>query len=284
MMVINAILLLLSYLIIYSLENIFGFMSDVLLVELCNMGKGLLLRLSQEAPGTFNHSTNVANLSAAAAKEIGANIALVRTGALYHDVGKLFDPRLFTENQNEGSNPQSSFTIEESVETIKRHVTEGVRLAAKANLPESIIDFIRTHHGKSQVRYFYIKWCNEHPDETPDKDFFSYPGPDPTSKEQAIVMMADKTEASSRSLKEYTRKTIREHVDKIVNGILAEGQLNDANISLSEIQRCKEVFVNGLVNIYHGRIAYPTLNANTAAAKEATAAKPENEPETKPAP
>lgn len=283
MMLLNAVLLLLSYLIIYMLENLFGFMSGVLLVELCNMGKGLLLRLSQEAPGTFQHSMNVANLSADAAKEIGANMALVRTGALYHDVGKLYNPMLFTENQ-QGTNPQNDFSTEESVQTIKRHVTDGIAMAEKENLPEDIIDFIRTHHGSSQVRFFYIKWCNEHPDQLPDKDFFSYPGPNPSTKEQAIVMMADKVEASSRSVKEYTRKAFREHVEKIVNGILNEGLLNDADITLSEIQQCKEVFVNGLANINHARIAYPTLNKDTEAAKateaQASTEAKETEPKT----
>ena len=289
MMVLNSILLLISYLIIYSLENAFGYMSGVLLVELCNMGKGLLLRLSQEASGTFQHSMNVANLSAAAAKAIGANIELVRTGALYHDVGKLYDPMLFTENQ-QGTNPQNNFTIEESVQTIKRHVTDGVRLAEKEKLPEDIIDFIRTHHGKSQVRYFYIKWCNEHPTQKPDVDFFSYPGPDPSTKEQAIVMMADKIEASSRSIKEFTRKAFREHVEKIVGDLVAEGLLNDANITLRELQSCKEVFVEQLVTINHARIAYPTLNKDTEAAKEAEAkaapqpSEPVTEPDSDPDP
>ncbi|MBR5069905.1 MAG: HDIG domain-containing protein [Bacteroidales bacterium] len=266
MMVLNAILLLLSYLIIYSFENIFGFTSGVTLVELCNMGKGLLLRLSEEAPGTFNHSLNVANLSAAAAKEIGANIALVRTGSLYHDIGKLASPNMFTENQ-QYNNPLNDLSIEDAVLTIKRHVTNGLRLAEKQKLPDDITGFIRTHHGSSQVRYFFVKWCNEHPDQEPDRDFFSYPGPDPVTKEQAIVMMADKIEAASRSLKQPTRKSIRELVERLIGDILNDGRLNDADISLHEIQQCKEVFINQLITINHARIEYPTLNANTAAAK-----------------
>ncbi len=268
MMVLNAILLLMSYLIIYSFENIFGYTSDVMLVELSTLGRGLLLRLSEEASGTFNHSMSVANLSAAAAKEIGANIALVRTGAYYHDIGKLTNPNLFTENQ-QGVNLTNTFTIEESVQTIMRHVTDGVRLAQKYKLPELIIDFIRTHHGRSQVKYFYIKWCNEHPDQKPDKELFSYPGPDPSTKEQSIVLMADKIEAASRSLKSYTRKSIRELVDHIIDELVADGRLNDADITLHEIQQCKEVFFNQLITINHARIEYPTLNQDTVAAKEA---------------
>jgi len=266
MMVINAILLLLSYLLIYSFENLFGYTSGVTLVELCNMGKGLLLRLSEEAPGTFNHSLNVANLSAAAAKEIGANIALVRTGSLYHDIGKLASPNMFTENQ-QYNNPLNDLSIEDAVLTIKRHVTNGLRLAEKQKLPDDITGFIRTHHGSSQVRYFFVKWCNEHPDQEPDRDFFSYPGPDPVTKEQAIVMMADKIEAASRSLKQPTRKSIRELVEKLVEDIVADGRLNDADISLHEIQQCKAVFIDQLITINHARIEYPTLNADTAAAK-----------------
>ncbi len=276
MMVINAILLLLSYLIIYAFENIFGYTSGVMLVELCNMGKGLLLRLSEEAPGTFNHSLNVANLSAAAAKEIGANIALVRTGALYHDIGKLASPNMFTENQQH-NNPLNELSIEDAVQTIKRHVTNGVRLAEKQKLPEDIMGFIRTHHGRSQVKYFYIKWCNEHPDQEPDHDFFSYPGPDPMTKEQAIVMMADKIEAASRSIKDLTRKGIRETVERLMNDILSDGHLNDADITLHEIKQCKEVFISQLITINHARIEYPTLNAGNTAAKADAAGKAETE-------
>jgi putative nucleotidyltransferase with HDIG domain len=230
------------------------------------MGKGLLLRLSEEAPGTFNHSLNVANLSAAAAKEIGANIALVRTGALYHDIGKLANPNMFTENQ-QLNNPLNELSIEDAVQTIKKHVTNGIRLAEKQKLPEDILGFIRTHHGRSQVKYFYIKWCNEHPDQEPDHDFFSYPGPDPMTKEQAIVMIADKIEAASRSLKDLTRKGIRDLVERLTNELLTDGRLNDADITLHELQQCQEVFISQLITINHARIAYPTLHADTAAAK-----------------
>ena len=154
----------------------------------------------------------------------------------------------------------NELSIEESVDTIKHHVSDGIRLAEKERLPQDIIDFIVTHHGRTQVRYFYIKWCNEHPDQEPDADFFAYPGPDPATKEQAIVMLADKIEATSRSLQDYSRASIRDMVSRIVDDVVAEGRLNGANITLREIQQCKEAFIAQLVTINHGRIAYPTLN------------------------
>jgi len=270
MMVLNAVLMMMSYLIIYGFENVFGYTSDVMLVELSTLGRGLLLRLSQEAQGTFQHSMSVANLSSAAAKEVGANVALVRTGAYYHDIGKLSNPKFFTEN-HQGVTPTNNLPIEESVQNILRHVTDGIRLAQKYRLPELVTDFIRTHHGCTQVKYFYIQWCNQHPDEKPDKDFFTYPGPEPTTKEQCIVMMADKIEAAARSCKEYSRKSIRVLVEKIIDELLAEGHLDDAEITLREINQCKEVFINQLITMYHSRIEYPTLNKDTVAAKEAEA-------------
>jgi len=258
MMLLNATLLLLSYLIIYAMENVFGFVSGITLVELCNLGKGLLLELSQKAPGTFQHSMHVANISADAAKQIEANHSLVRTGALYHDIGKLWNPQMYTENQ-QGINPHSNFTLEESVETIKKHVTEGVELAKKHKLPSEIIDFILTHHGKAQVKYFYIKWCNEHPDQTPDIDFFSYPGPEPESKEQTIVMMADSIEAATRSLKEYTTENITKLVENIISDMITSGRLNRSKLSFEEIQICKQSFIHSVESIHHTRIAYPEL-------------------------
>lgn len=258
MMVLNAILLLISYLIIYAMENLFGFVSGITLVELCNLSKGLLLRLSQEAPGTFQHSMNVSNISAVAAKLVGANTSLVRTGAFYHDIGKLWNPQMYTENQ-QGANPHNAFTLEESVEIIKKHVTEGIELAKKEKLPREIMEFIQTHHGLSQVKYFYIKWCNEHPDEQPDLDFFSYPGPDPISKEQSIVMMADGVEAATRSLKDYDTASISQMVDNIVNELISSGRMNSSKLTFKEIQTCKESFVQSIESIHHARIAYPEL-------------------------
>lgn len=258
MMEANALLLMMSYLIIYALENIFGFMSGVTLVELCNLGKGLLLRLSKEAPGTFQHSLQVANLTASAAEAIGAKSQLVRTGALYHDIGKLWNPLYYTENQM-GGNPHDKLTVEESVDIIKRHVTEGLKLAEKANLPEDIRRFIAMHHGRGVIKYFYVTWCNSHPGEEPDKDMFTYVGPDPETREEALLMMGDGIEAASKSLKEYSEESIRHLVNGIVDGLVADGRLNNARITLRDIQIVKESFIHGLESIYHSRIAYPEL-------------------------
>ena len=259
MMLINAVLLLMSYLIIYAMEKSFGFMSFVTLVELCNLGRGLLLRLSQEAPGTFQHSLQVANLTASAAKVIGANASLVRTGAMYHDIGKLWNPNMYTENQ-EGPNPHDGLSTEESVEIIKRHVAEGIKLAQKEQLPREIIEFIQTHHGNSLIRYFYVTWCNAHPNEEPDMQLFTYPYPDPTTKEQALLMMGDSIEAASRTLKEYSPESIAKLVNGIIDAQVTSGRLNHAKITLHEIQMCKESFIHDLTSIYHARIEYPELN------------------------
>ncbi|MBQ7238709.1 MAG: HDIG domain-containing protein [Bacteroidales bacterium] len=260
MMVCNALLLMMSYLIIYALEKLFGFMSGVTLVELCNLGQGLLLRLSKEAPGTFQHSLQVANLTASAAEAIGASSQLVRTGALYHDIGKLWNPLYFTENQM-GGNPHDKLTVEQSVEIIKKHVTEGLRLAEKANLPMAIRRFITTHHGRGMIKYFYVTWCNDHPGEEPDKELFTYVGPDPETREEALLMMGDGIEAASKSLKEYNVAAFRKLVNGIVDGLVTSGRLNNARITLSEIQIAKESFILGLESIYHSRIAYPELKA-----------------------
>lgn len=256
MMVCNAVLLLMSYLIIYVMENVFGLMSDVTLSELCNLSRGTLLELSQKATGTFMHSFQVANLSASAAQVVKANAALVRTGAYYHDIGKLWNPMMYTENQ-EGHNPHDQLTTEQSVEVIKRHVTEGVRMAQKEKLPRDIIDFIQTHHGASRVKYFFLRWCNAHPDQEPDIRMFSYSGPDPETKEQAILMMADSVEAATRSLPEYTDEAITQRVSAVVNDIIASGRLNNAKITLYEVQQCRDSFIHDLKATYHARIQYP---------------------------
>ena len=265
MMLCNALLLMMSYLIIYVLEKLCGFVSGVTLVELCNLGQGLLLQLSNEAPGTSQHSQMVANLAAKAAEAIGARSQLVRTGALYHDIGKLSNPLYYTENQM-GGNPHNKLTIEESVKIIKKHVSEGLKMAQKANLPADIQRFIMTHHGKGVIKYFYVTWCNEHPDQEPDMELFTYDGPDPESREEAILMMADSVEAASKSLKEYNVEALRKLVNNIVNTQLNEGRFNNARITLKEIQTVKETFVKSLESIYHARIAYPELknpNDNT---------------------
>lgn len=259
MMIINAVLLLMSYLIIYAMEKSFGFMSGVTLVELCNLGRGLLLRLSQEAPGTFQHSLQVANLTSSAAKVIGANASLVRTGAMYHDIGKLWNPNMYTENQ-QGPNPHDSLKIEESVEIIKRHVSEGIKLAEKEKLPREIQEFIQTHHGNSLIKYFYVTWCNAHPNEEPDLQLFTYPYPDPVTKEQALLMMGDGIEAASRALKEYSHDSIAKMVNGMIDNLVSAGRLNHSKISLQEIQMCKESFIHDLESIYHARIEYPELH------------------------
>ena len=260
LMACNALLLMMSYLIIYALERLFGFVSGVTLVELCNMGQGLLLRLSKEAPGTFQNSIQVSNLAAAAAETVHAKTQLVRTGALYHDIGKLWNPVYYTENQM-GVNPHSKLKIEESVELIKKHVSEGVILGKKAKLPKDVIRFIETHHGCGTAKYFYRTWCNAHPDETPDMSLFSYPGPDPETKEEAILMMSDSIEAASKSLKEYNHTAYRKLVDSIVDGLVTDGRLNNARITLQEINMAKKSFVDTLEHIYKSRIEYPELKA-----------------------
>jgi len=258
MMLTNALLLMMSYLIIYAFEKMFGFMSGVTLVELCNFGSGLLLRLSKEAPGTFQHCTELANLTAMASDAIGAKTQLVRTGALYHDIGKLWNPIYYTENQ-QGGNPHDGLSIEESVEFIKKHVSEGLKLAEQENLPAEIRRFIVTHHGHGLIKYFYVTWCNAHPGEEPDMNLFTYDGPDPETREEALLMMGDGIEAASKSLKEYNTESFRKLVDNIIDGLASAGRFRNSRITFREIEIAKEAFVHGLENIHHSRIAYPEL-------------------------
>ena len=204
---INGILLLFAYPLLFLLEKIFGFTSDVTLVELSNINNSLLREMSEVAPGTFQHSLQMANLAAAAANKIGGKSQLVRTGALYHDIGKMVNPAFFTENQS-GVNPHKSLSYEQSAQVIISHITDGLKLAEKHNLPKVIKDFISTHHGRGLTKYFYISYKNEHPDEEVDQEKFRYPGPNPFTKEQAVLMMADSVEAASRSLPEYTEESI----------------------------------------------------------------------------
>jgi hypothetical protein len=254
----NSLLLLLTYLIIFGLEKVFGFMSGVTLVELCNLNKGLLLRLSEECPGTFQHSMQVSNLTAYAAKRIGANAQLVRTGALYHDIGKLWNPSYYTENQH-GVNPHDRLTTEQSVEYIRRHVSEGVRLAEKAKLPREIEEFIVTHHGAGVMKYFFNTWCNAHPDETPDVKRFSYDGPDPSTREQALLMMGDAVEAASKSMKDYSEESLTRLVYGLIDGMVADGRLRNTKLSFRDVEEVKRAFVEYLQSVYHTRIAYPEL-------------------------
>lgn len=256
---INFIFIMFSYTLVYMIEKIFGFISGVSLVELSNINKPLLKELSEKAPGTFQHSLQVSNLGMAAATKLGANASLIRTGALYHDIGKMVNPAFFTENQAPGMNPHNGLPFEESARIIINHVKDGVKIAKKHNLPQQIIDFIVTHHGTSMPKYFYISWKNANPDKEVNEADFRYPGPNPFSVETAIMMMADAVEASSRSLPEYTEESITNQVNRIIDSQLAEGYFKDAPITFKDIQTVKDVFIDKLKTIYHSRIAYPEL-------------------------
>ena len=255
---INGILLLFAYPLLFVLEKTFGFTSNVTLVELSNINNSLLRKMSEIAPGTFQHSLQMANLAAEAANRIGANSQLVRTGALYHDIGKTLNPAFFTENQS-GINPHKSLSYEQSAQVIINHITDGIKLAEKHNLPKVIKDFILTHHGAGVAKYFYISYKNEHPDEEVDMSMFSYPGPNPFTKEQAILMMADAVEAASRSLPEYTEESINGLVEKIVDGQVSDGYFKECPITFKDIALVKALFKEKLKTVYHTRITYPEL-------------------------
>ena len=255
---INGILLLFAYPLLFLLEKTFGFTSDVTLVELSNINNSLLREMSEVAPGTFQHSLQMANLAAAAANKIGGKSQLVRTGALYHDIGKMVNPAFFTENQS-GVNPHQSLSYEQSAQVIISHITDGLKLAEKHNLPKVIKDFISTHHGRGLTKYFYISYKNEHPDEEVDQEKFRYPGPNPFTKEQAVLMMADSVEAASRSLPEYTEESISTLVDKIIDTQVSEGYFKECPITFKDIATVKALFKEKLKTMYHTRISYPEL-------------------------
>ncbi len=257
--IINGMLLLFTYPLLFLLEKTFGFTSNVTLVELSNINNPLLRKLSETVPGTFQHSMQVANLAAEAAIRIGAKSQLVRTGALYHDIGKMTNPVFFTENQSGGFNPHKDLSYEQSAQVIISHVTDGVELAEKNNLPKVIIDFITTHHGRGKTKFFYISWKNEHPGQEPDEKLFTYPGPNPFTRETAILMMADGVEATSRSLPEYTEESINNIVDKIIDSQLTEGYFKECPITFKDIATVKSVFKEKLMTMYHTRISYPEL-------------------------
>jgi putative nucleotidyltransferase with HDIG domain len=254
----NGILLLLTYPLMYLVEKTFGFTSNVTLFELSNTNKGLLRDLSEIAPGTFQHSITVGNLAAEIANRIGANSLLVRTGALYHDIGKMTEPVFFTENQA-GVNPHDNIPYTESARIVISHVTEGVKMAESQNLPTIIKDFILTHHGQGLAKYFYIKQQNEHPNEEIDKAPFTYPGPNPFTREQAILMMADTVEAASRSLNEYTEESISQLVNRLIDSQVSEGFFRDCPITFRDVAQAKAVLIERLKSIYHTRISYPEL-------------------------
>lgn len=247
-----------SYLLLIAIERLFGFTSNVTLVELSNINNQILRRLSEEAPGTFQHTMQVANLAAEVANHIGAKSQLVRTGALYHDIGKLENAVFFTENQT-GVNPHDELSFEESAQIIIGHVRNGLKLAEKHKLPQAIMDFISTHHGSSMAKFFYISYKNKFPDKEIDESLFTYPGPNPQTREQAILMMADAVEAASRSLPAYTEESVSALVDKIIDGQIQNGSFNQCPITFVDIQKAKEVFKAKLKTIYHTRISYPEL-------------------------
>ena len=258
----NGVLLLLAYPLMYVIERTFGFVSSVTLIELSNTNKGLLRRMSEVAPGTFQHSITVGNLAAEIANRIGANSLLVRTGALYHDIGKMVNPVFFTENQA-GVNPLKGMPYKEGARIIISHVTDGIKMAEKENLPAIIREFILTHHGTGVARYFYVNYQNEHPDEEVSPADFSYPGPDPFTREQAILMMADTVEAASRSLTEYTEESISALIDRLIDRQVSEGHFHNCPITFRDIAQAKAVMLERLKSIYHTRISYPELNTPT---------------------
>ncbi len=254
--IVSVSLTLLAYPLIYAFEKVFGITSDITLIELTNTNSSVLRDLAFNAPGTFQHSLQVANLAETAIYTIGGNALLVRAGALYHDIGKIENPQFFIENQNQGFNPHDKLSYEESARIIIRHVQKGVELARKKNLPEIIVDFIRTHHGNTRVDFFYQSFLKNFPEKLVDENIFKYPGPIPFSKETGVLMLADSVEAASRALKEPNFKSINDLVDRLVNYKLDQGQLKNSDITLKEIETVKSIFKKMLMSIYHVRIDY----------------------------
>lgn len=254
---INFILLMFAYILVYIIERLFGYVSTITLVELSNINTPILKKLSEIAPGTFQHSIQVSILASEAATRIDANAALVRTGAMYHDIGKMSNPAYFTENQKGEFNPHQNLSIEESAQMIISHVNEGVKIAEKAKIPKAIINFIRTHHGRGKAKYFYTTFKQLYPDKPINESMFTYPGPNPFSKETAVLMMADAVEAASRSLKEYTGESIKSLVNKIVDSQIEDGLLKNTPITFRDIETVKQVFIDKLKTMYHTRISYP---------------------------
>lgn len=267
--VISVLLTLLAYPLVYAFERIFGITSDVTLMELTNTNSTLLRELSYKAPGTFQHSLQVANLAEAAIYKIGGNALLIRAGALYHDIGKMSNPQYFIENQTKGYNPHDGLTFEQSAQIIISHVPKGVELTRKMHMPESIIDFIRTHHGTTRVDYFYQSYIKTYPEKFVDEDMFRYPGPIPFSKETAVLMLADSVEAASRSLKEPDGKSINELVDKIIDYKLEAQQLKNSNVTLQDIEVIRKIFKEMLMSIYHVRVDYDIKTEKEKSAKTA---------------
>ena len=256
---INAALTLITYLLVFVMEKSFGFVSDVTLIELSNSTHKLMRKLSEEAPGTFQHSLQVANLAEEAILRLGGNPLLVRAGALYHDIGKISDPQYFIENQSVGINPHEQISFEESARIIMKHVIHGVELARKHKIPDQVIDFIKTHHGTTKTSYFLDK-MNSIKNSGIDEKLFTYPGPLPSSRETAVVMLADSIEAASRSLTEKTSENFRNLIDAIFKQKIDAGQLDNAPLTFNDITLLKEIFLEKLLNIYHVRLSYPKNN------------------------
>lgn len=260
---INAVLVICSYGLIFLFEKTFGLVSNITLVELTNVNSNLMLEFAEKAPGTFQHSLQVSNLATEAAKRIGAKVLLVRTGALYHDIGKMAHPEYFIENQS-GVNPLQSMPYAEAAKVIINHVEEGERIARKHHLPELIVHFIRSHHGTSVTRYFYNSAVNTAKNEGKtaadiNKDDYTYPGPKPSTKEAAILMMADAIEARSRSLNELTEQSISQMVDQMIDLQVADGQFSETVLSFKDLEDIRVVFKQKLIEMNHHRITYPTI-------------------------
>lgn len=254
---INAVLISFAYILIFVVEKVFGFTSMVTLVELSDINNPILLELSEQCPGTFQHSMAVSNLAADAARKLGANVQLVRTSALYHDIGKLSNPAFFTENQY-GVNPHDQLTPEQSAKVIIGHIKDGMKRADKANLPKVIKDMITQHHGAGKAKYFYITECRRRGEENVNAEDFTYPGPNPQTLEASLIMMADAVEAASRSLPDYSTEKVTELVNRIIDGQIAEGLHAESPLSFRDVSIIKQCFINRLRTMYHARIAYPS--------------------------
>ena len=268
-LIVNAMLTSMAYILMFPIEKSFGFVSTVTLTELADTNQPLLRKLSDVCPGTFQHSMGVGNLAADAARAIGVNEQLVRTGALYHDIGKMNNPAFFTENQH-GVNPHDTLPPEQSARIVIGHVSDGLQIAEKAGLPGMIRQFISEHHGAGITKYFFYTYCNNHPeDEHPDKTPFTYPGPNPQSRETSLLMMADAVEAASRSLKEYTREAIVGLVDRIINSQISEGLHDASTLEFRDVPLIKAAFVKRLSTMYHTRVDYPKAPAQALKAMDA---------------
>lgn len=258
----NALLLLMAFPFTYLFEKIFGFVSVLTLLEISSTNTKALRDLSNKAPGTFQHSVQVANIAEDMINEIGGNSLLARVGALYHDIGKMYAPLYFTENQTSGFNPHAELESEDSASVIISHVRNGVEMAKKYHLPESVIDFIRTHHGTTKTGYFYNRYLMEHPGEPVDEALFAYNGPKPYSRETAVVMLVDSVEAAVRSLKNHDKESISDLIDRIVEGKMRDNQFSNCNITFRDIDTIKRILKDKMLSIYHVRIAYPVVDAS----------------------